>query len=148
MALSRRTGRSRLTIALLVVTSITVLTLDFRDSAVVSGAQEVAATIFSPLRGVAETVTDPFANAWNGVTGYDDLEQENEELRAMIDEMRGERVRDEDAAEQPDKPKRQRKADKAAPEAPRTEAPKTETKEPARPAESGGVQDDIFGAAG
>ncbi len=100
MALSRRTGRSRLTIALLVITSITVLTLDFRDSAVVSGAREVAATVFSPLRGVAETVTDPFANAWNGVTGYEDLERENEELRALIDEMRGERVRDEDAAEQ------------------------------------------------
>ncbi|MFP5255722.1 MAG: rod shape-determining protein MreC [Acidimicrobiia bacterium] len=100
MALSRRTGRSRLTIALLVLTSITVLTLDFRDSAVVSGAREVAASVFSPLRGVAETVTDPFADAWSGVTGYDDLEQENEELRALIDEMRGERVRDADAAEQ------------------------------------------------
>lgn len=100
MALSRRTGRSRLTLALLVLTSVTVLTLDFRDSSVVSGAREVAATVFSPLRGVAETVTDPFANAWDGVTGYDDLERENDELRAQIDEMRGERVRDEDAAEQ------------------------------------------------
>lgn len=100
MALSRRTGRSRLTIALLVLTSITVLTLDFRDSSVVSGAREVAATIFSPLRGVAETATEPFSNAWNGVTGYGDLERENEELRALVDEMRGERVRDEDAAEQ------------------------------------------------
>ena len=32
MALSRRTGRSRLTLALLVLTSIAVLTLDFRDA--------------------------------------------------------------------------------------------------------------------
>lgn len=100
MALSRRTGRSRLTIALLVITSITVLTLDFRDSAVVSGAREVAATVFSPLRGVAETATQPFSNAWNGVTGYEDLERENEELRAQIAEMEGERVRDADASEQ------------------------------------------------
>jgi rod shape-determining protein MreC len=102
VALSRRTGRSRLTLALLVVTSITVLTLDFRDSAVVSGAREVAATVFSPLRGIAETATDPFANAWDGISRYDDLEQENEELRAQLDELRGERVRDEDAAEQLD----------------------------------------------
>lgn len=100
MALSRRTGRSRLTIALLVITSITLLTLDFRDSAIVSGAREVAATVFSPLRDVAETATDPFANAWNGVTGYEDLERENEQLRALVDEMRGQRVQDEDAAEQ------------------------------------------------
>jgi rod shape-determining protein MreC len=49
---------------------------------------------------VAETVTGPFANAWDGVTGYDDLERENDDLRAQLDEMRGERVRDEDAAEQ------------------------------------------------
>lgn len=102
MALSRRTGRSRLTIALLLVTSITVLTLDFRDSSVVSGAREVAATVFSPLRGVAETATDPFANAWNGITDYDDLERENDELRALIDEIRGDRVRNADAAEQLD----------------------------------------------
>jgi len=102
VALTRRTGRSRLTLALLVLTSVTVLTLDFRDSSVVSGAREVAATVFSPIRGVAETVTEPFANAWDGVTGYDDLERENDELRAQIDEMRGERVRDEDAAEQLD----------------------------------------------
>lgn len=100
MALSRRTGRSRLTIALLVITSITVLTLDFRDSAVVSGARDVAAKVFSPLRGVAETATEPFSNAWNGITRYPDLKRENEELRATIDEMRGERVRDADAAEQ------------------------------------------------
>ena len=103
MALSRRTGRSRLTLALLVLTSITVLTLDFRDSSVVAGARELAATIFSPLRGVAETATEPLSDAWDGITGYNELERENEALRAQLDELRGERVQDEDAAEQLDK---------------------------------------------
>lgn len=102
MALSRRTGRSRLTLALLVLTSLALLTLDFRDTGIVQGARRVAANVFSPLRGVAETATEPFSNAWHGITGYGDLEDENEALRAEIDELRGERVRDADAAEQLD----------------------------------------------
>lgn len=100
MALSRRTGRSRLTLALLVLTSIAVLTLDFRDSAIVSGAREAASTVFSPFRGAAETVTRPFSNAWNGVTGYDDLESENDRLRAELDELRGQEVLGEEAIAQ------------------------------------------------
>ncbi len=100
MALSRRTGRSRLTLALLVLTSIAVLTLDFRDAGPVESARRVAASVFSPLRGVAETVSSPFTNAWNGVTRYGDVEAENEELRARLDEREGRAVLNEDAAEQ------------------------------------------------
>ena len=102
MALSRRTGRSRLTLALLVLTSLAVLTLDFRDSNIIQGARRVAGNVFSPLRGVAETATEPVANAWHGITGYGDLQDENEALRAQIDDLRGERVQDADAAEQLD----------------------------------------------
>ena len=93
MALPRRTGRSRLTLALLILTSIAVLTLDFRDSGVVEGARRAAATVFSPLRGVAETVSEPFSNGWNGITGYGDLKDENEELLARIEELEGDAAR-------------------------------------------------------
>jgi rod shape-determining protein MreC len=102
VALSRRTGRSRLTLALLVLTSLAVLTLDFRDSSIVSGARRLASTAFSPVRGAAETVSEPFTDAWHGVTGFGDLEAENERLRAQLDEIEGESVRDADAAEQLD----------------------------------------------
>ena len=82
MALYRRTGgRSRLTIALLVLSSLTLLTLDFRDAAIVQSARRGAATVFSPLRGAAETVSAPFTTAWRGVADYGDLEDENDELR-------------------------------------------------------------------
>jgi rod shape-determining protein MreC len=101
VALSRRTGgRSRLTIALLVLTSIALLTLDFRDAGVVQSARRTAGTIFSPLRGVAETVASPFSNAWHGVTDYGDLESENDELRRRIEELEGREVLEEDAAAQ------------------------------------------------
>lgn len=100
MALSRRTGRSRLTLALLVLTSLTLLTLDFRDSQLVQSARRVASTALSPFRGAAETVSEPFSNAWHGITDYGDLESENEALRAELDELRGQAVADENAAEQ------------------------------------------------
>jgi rod shape-determining protein MreC len=103
VALSRRTGgRSRLTIALLVLTSLALLTLDFRDAAIVQSARRTAGSVFSPLRGAAETVSEPFANAWDGITGYDDLKSENEELRRQLDEKAGQAVLDEDAAAQLD----------------------------------------------
>lgn len=100
MALSRRTGRSRLTLALLVLTSLAVLTLDFRDSNIVSSARRAASTAFSPLRGVAETATEPFTTAWHGITDYGDVRSENDRLRARIDELEGGAVLDEDATEQ------------------------------------------------
>jgi rod shape-determining protein MreC len=101
VALSRRTGgRSRLTIALLVLTSLALLTLDFRDAAIVQSARRTVGSAFSPLRGAAETVSEPFTNAWRGVTDYGDLETENEELRARIEEMEGQAVLQEDAAQQ------------------------------------------------
>ncbi|HUS62457.1 MAG TPA: hypothetical protein VMY34_09690, partial [Acidimicrobiales bacterium] len=70
MALPRRTGRSRLTLALLILTSIAVLTLDFRDSGIIRGARGAMATLFSPLEGVADGATSPFRNGWHGITSY------------------------------------------------------------------------------
>lgn len=100
MALSRRTGRSRLTLALLVLTSVALLTLDFRDAGPVESARRVAASVFSPLRGAAETATEPIADVWNGITSYGDLEAENERLRAQIEEMEGQAILAEDATKQ------------------------------------------------
>ncbi len=101
MALSRRTGgRSRLTIALLVFTSLALLTLDFRDTEMVQSARRAAGTVFSPLRGAAETVSEPFTNAWHGVTGYGDVKSENDELRRQIAELEGQEVLREDAVQQ------------------------------------------------
>lgn len=101
MALSRRPGgRSRLTIALLVLTSLALLTLDFRDTAIVQGMRRTASTVLSPLQGAAETASSPFTNAWNGITGYGALEDENERLREQIAELEGREVLEEDAVEQ------------------------------------------------
>ena len=101
MALSRRTGgRSRITLALLVLTSLAVLTLDFRDAAVVRTARNAAGAVFSPLKGVGEAVSEPFTNAWHGVTSFGDVQSENDRLRERIAELEGKEVLNADAAQQ------------------------------------------------
>ncbi len=105
MALSRRsprTGRSRFTLLLLVLTSATVLTLDFRGSGVIDDVRGGAATVFGPVRDAGAWVGRPVADAWNGVFGYGDLEDENEALRQRIDELEGDAAQSEEALRQLD----------------------------------------------
>jgi rod shape-determining protein MreC len=103
MALSRRTsrtGRSRFTLLLVVLTSITVLTLDFRGSGAVDDVRGVASTVFGPVRDAAAWVTSPVSDAWNGVFGHDELADENERLRERIARLEGEVVENQAAAQQ------------------------------------------------
>ena len=74
---------------LLVVTSLALLTLDYRGFSPIAGAQDAVLTVFGPVRSGAETVFGPVSNAWNSVFRYDDLEAENDELRAELEELRG-----------------------------------------------------------
>ena len=100
MALSRRSGRSRFTLILLVLTSVTVLTLDFRGSSAVEGLRDGAATVFSPLRGAANKVFKPVGNVWSGIWHYGDVKKENDELRAEIDQLRAQAATNQDALKQ------------------------------------------------
>lgn len=99
MALSRRGGRSRFTLVFLLLTSVTVITLDFRDDGegLVSALRNGAADAFSPVRSVAASVLDPVGDALAGVTGYGDLQDENAALRARIAELEGDALRGEGA---------------------------------------------------
>ncbi|MBW3643132.1 MAG: rod shape-determining protein MreC [Actinobacteria bacterium] len=102
MALSRRGGRSRFTLVFLLLTSATVITLDFRDDGqgLVAALRNGAADAFSPVRSVAADVLDPVGDALAGITGYGDLEDENAALRARIAELEGDVLRDEGAEEE------------------------------------------------
>jgi rod shape-determining protein MreC len=77
---------------LLVLTllAVTLITIDARDLPILGTAREGAVDALAPVRSAARWVTSPFRNAWHGITGYDGLQQENEELRADLDRLRGE----------------------------------------------------------
>lgn len=93
MAAPNYNGRSRYTIILLVLTTITLLTLDFRDFGPLNQAQAVVRTVLSPFRSAADTVFSPFGNGWKSLTEYDDIVAENEALRLELDELRGGAIR-------------------------------------------------------
>jgi rod shape-determining protein MreC len=99
MALSRRSGRNRFTLLFLVLTSITVITLDFRGGGggVLGSIRNGAADVLAPVRSAGGTVFSPVGDALQGVTGYGSLEDENAELRAELEQLQGDAVRNEDA---------------------------------------------------
>ena len=107
MPRSRRFGRSRFTLILLVLASLTVLTLDYRDSGPIQGLKSGLGTVFSPFRGVGDAIASPFRNGWQGISGYDDLEDENRRLQRRIDELEGERTEAEAAVAENDELRRQ-----------------------------------------
>jgi rod shape-determining protein MreC len=94
VALSSRGGRSRFTLALLILTSLTVLTLDFRGSSAIQSLRSTASTVFSPVRDAAGSAFSPVSNAWNGLFHYGNLKKENERLRAEIDQAQGQAAHD------------------------------------------------------
>ena len=83
MAISSPTG-SRTRLFVLVLASVTLVVVGLRDVPVVRDLREGAATLLSPVEGAISTVTSPVRNAWHGVTDYEDLKRENDELREQV----------------------------------------------------------------
>lgn len=91
MALSRRNGRSRATLAFLVLTSITVITLDFRGdgSGLVDGIRDGASDVFAPVRDGTGGVLEPVGDAFSGLTRYSEAKDEIADLRQELDAVKG-----------------------------------------------------------
>jgi rod shape-determining protein MreC len=66
-----------------------LITLDVRGSAIIDRARSLFALLVEPFDTAARTVTRPVLTAWHGVVDYRDVQRENEELRAEIDNQRG-----------------------------------------------------------
>lgn len=99
MAAPRRSGRSRFSLFILLLLSITLLTLDARGFTPVERLKDGMAAAVSPVRSLGDTVFSPVGNAWENFSNSDDLEAENERLRQELEELRAQRIDDEGAAD-------------------------------------------------
>ncbi|MCU0309578.1 MAG: rod shape-determining protein MreC [Acidimicrobiales bacterium] len=89
MALPRRSGRRRFTLALLVLTSVTLLTLDFRGFEPIDRARSAMLSVLAPVGDVASSVFRPVTDRWDAAFNSDAILAENEQLRARVDELEG-----------------------------------------------------------
>ena len=99
MAVYRRSRRHRFVLVLLALTSITVLTLDYRGggNGALESVRTTARDAFAPVQSAADRVVSPVTGFFNTITHYGDLKSENAKLRRPLDEARADAIRGVDA---------------------------------------------------
>lgn len=97
MAVYRRSARSRLTLVLLVLTSVTLVTLDERGAAVLGAARDAAREVMAPVQSVSDNLLAPVGDVVGGILHYGDIEAENARLREENTDLRGAVLRADDA---------------------------------------------------
>ncbi len=80
----------RRVVVLLILTSLLLITLDRRsNNAVIDKTRQAFAVIMRPFDTAVEAISKPIANAWYGITNYDDLKAENEALHDQVEHQKG-----------------------------------------------------------
>ncbi len=83
----------RRVVVLLILTSLLLITLDRRgNNAFIDKARQAFAVVMRPFDVAADAVSKPIANAWYGITHYDDLKAENEALHDQVENQKGAEV--------------------------------------------------------
>lgn len=84
-----RSPRSRTTLALLLLTAVTVLVLDLPGTGPLDPVRSGLAAVFRPVRAAGDAVFRPISNGWKGAFGYQDVKDENDQLRKQLDDAKG-----------------------------------------------------------
>ncbi|HSH60479.1 MAG TPA: rod shape-determining protein MreC [Acidimicrobiales bacterium] len=86
MAVYRRSASPRFVLLLLVLTAVTLLTLDERTGGlgVVDGARDAARDALAPARDATDSAVRPVANFFQGIIQYGRLEEANTRLREQL----------------------------------------------------------------
>ncbi|MGI9033442.1 MAG: rod shape-determining protein MreC [Acidimicrobiales bacterium] len=95
MAVYRRSRRSRFVLVLLVLTSVTVITLDFKgqSNGLLDGVRSGARDALAPVQSTADRVLNPVGNLFGGLTRYGKVKAENDRLRRQLAEAQAEGLR-------------------------------------------------------
>lgn len=88
-----RTPRSRFTLALLLLTAVTLLALDLPGTGPLDPIRGALGAAFHPIRSAGNAVFRPVANGWKGAFGYSDVKDENARLKDRLAKADSERAR-------------------------------------------------------
>ena len=83
---------------LLVLTALSLMTLDTRDTGPVATLRGAVMSVLSPFTSAADWAFSPLGDVWHGIFDYGDVEAENAELQARVAELEGQILREEGAA--------------------------------------------------
>ena len=88
---SARPNRRRTILILLVLTSITLITLDTRggDSGVGGRVRNAVRDVLAPVQDGVDSLTQPIEDWWDGVTRAGDIKAENRKLRRELQRLKG-----------------------------------------------------------
>jgi rod shape-determining protein MreC len=89
MVVYRQDRRRRITLVMLIITSLVLITLDQNGTGVVSTLRSGAQDVISPLQDLADDAISPVTDFFDGLGRGDELARENERLRARNAELQG-----------------------------------------------------------
>jgi rod shape-determining protein MreC len=89
MAVYRQDRRRRITLVMLIITSLVLITLDQNGTGVVGTLRSGAQDVISPLQDLADDAISPVTDFFDSLGRGDELERENERLRIKNAELQG-----------------------------------------------------------
>jgi rod shape-determining protein MreC len=84
MAVYRQDRRRRITLVMLIITSLVLISLDQQDAGVVASLRSSAQDVISPLQDVADDVISPATDFFDSLGRADELQTENDRLHRKI----------------------------------------------------------------
>ena len=102
MAVYRRSNRRRFVFVLLLLTSITLITLDMRGSSsgAIGSLRRGAHDVFAPIQSAADKVIAPVGDFFGGLSRYGHVKAENRRLRDELAQVRASGLQETDAQRQ------------------------------------------------
>lgn len=98
MVVYRRSSRGRSVVVLLVLTAITLITLDQRGTGAIDTVRSWARDIKAPIEDAANHVTSPVSDWFDGIARAGSLKHENATLHTQLAQARGDEARNRNAA--------------------------------------------------
>jgi rod shape-determining protein MreC len=87
MAVYRQDRRRRITLVMLIITSLVLITLDQQGTGVVGSVRSSAQDVIAPLQDLADEVVSPVTDFFDRLGRADELQAENERLRRKNAEL-------------------------------------------------------------